>query len=542
MGRRFVLNLTVLIAAVGALVAVSLGFFARSPHAVLVVSFWPANALALAFVLRAFTTSRERLVALAATFVTLLGVSLFMRADSGVALGFSLANILEAGLAAYLLRDLSGPLRNEKSLLKIVGAGVIAAPLASSLVAGITMGLARGWDGALAGATQWFVCDAVGMAVFAPAFLSVRLENPFAVLKNRAWLPAVGAQALVTIITAGIFIGAERPVIFAISPFVVLAVWTGRSVGGALAVAQIAIIGCIATGLGYGPLIHVEPNEGLRVVGLQLFVAAQILTVHPLAMALARLDRYRADAEALRAEAERRSDVRAKLLAHVSHEIRSPLSGVMGLAELMKNGALGELTAAQMDGMSQITDCAADMQALASDLLDAAAVQSGRLSVELCAVEVSDAMYQAVAGARFRTREYSPRIEIAGDWSGELMVRADPQRLKQVLINLMVNAAKYGGRPPRIEIGARAIGLRVRIEVSDNGPGVPDGLREALFRPFERLGAEKTDVEGSGLGLAVARELMQLQNGLIGVEDGAFGGARFYVELDRFVEEQAQAA
>jgi signal transduction histidine kinase len=113
------------------------------------------------------------------------------------------------------------------------------------------------------------------------------------------------------------------------------------------------------------------------------------------------------------------------------------------------------------------------------------------------------------------------------------VVSADPQRLKQVLVNLMVNAAKYGGRPPRIEIGARAVGDRVRIEVSDNGPGVPQGLREALFRPFERLGAEKTDVEGSGLGLAVSRELIQLQGGSIGVEEGPMGGARFYVELNR---------
>ncbi len=540
MGRRgFVLNLALLTAAVGALVTVSLGFFARSPHAALVVSFWPANALALAFILRACKTPRERIVALGATFLTLVGVSVALRADTLIAVGFSLANLVEIAAAAWLLRGLSVPLRDEKSLVKLVVAAVLAAPALSAVVAGAAMALVRG---SAAGAGQWFVCDAVGMAVFAPFFLSVRLENPFKALKNRAVLPAIAAQILLGVITAGVFVGAERPLVFAISPFVVLAVWTGRSVGGALAVAQIAVIGCIATALGYGPIVHVESNEGLRILGLQLFIAAQILTVHPLAMALARLDRFAAATDELRAEAERRSDMRAKLLAHVSHEIRSPLSGVLGLAELMKNGALGDLTDAQKDGMDQITDCAADMQALASDLLDAAAVQSGRMKVELADVEVSDAMYQAVAGARFRTREYSPRIELTGDWSGDLVVRADPQRLKQVLINLMVNAAKYGGRPPRIEIGARAVGARIRIQVCDNGPGVPAALRETLFKPFERLGAEKTDVEGSGLGLAVSRELMQLQGGHIDVEDGPLGGACFFVELERVANKQAKAA
>jgi signal transduction histidine kinase len=539
MRHRFVGLLALMVAATGALCAVSLGFFSESS---VVVSFWPANALTLAFVLRGFRGPIERAAALFAAFLTLTGVSLALRAEPMIAIGFSAANVLETAIAAVLLQRIRMPLRDEKALLALVGAAVVTGPLVSSAVAGLTIAMARGTATAFNGAVQWLVCDAVGMAVFAPAFLSVRFKNPFSALRRRALFPLIGAQLLVMAAACAVFFIAERPVIFLLSPFVILAVWTGRAPGGAAAVAQIAAIGGLATALGFGPLVHAVPEPGLRVVGLQLFIATQILVVHPLSIALARLDGYARTADTLRLEAERRSDMRAKLLAHVSHEIRSPLSGVMGLAELMKNGALGDLTEAQLDGMSQITDCAADMQALASDLLDAAAVQSGRMKVAMSEVEVTDAMYQAVAGARFRTREYAPRIELAGDWSGELVVRADPQRLKQVLINLMVNAAKYGGRPPRIEIGAREVGGRVRIEVSDNGAGVPESLREALFRPFERLGAERTDVEGSGLGLAVARELISLQGGTIGVDDGPLGGARFYIELQRAEQPAAEAA
>ncbi len=531
MRNQFLIRLAVMVVSTGALVGMSLWFFPKS----LVVSFWPANALLLAFVLRGFHGRRERAIAVLAGFLTLASVSLVLRASPIAALGFSTANIAEVGIAVWLLRDLKLPLNDGKSLLELVVACVVAAPLVSSVIASSTVAFLHGPQAILGGATQWFVCDAVGMAVFAPAFLSISLNKPFAALRSRALVPAIGAQVLVLVSALALFFIAHNPLIFALSPMVIFAVWTGRAPGGALAVAQIAVIGSLATAMGYGPIVHAEPDINMRIVGLQLFLASQILTVHPLAMALAKLDGYSRNADALRQEAEQRSDMRAKLLAHVSHEIRSPLSGVLGLAELMKNGAMGDLTEAQKDGMSQITDCAADMQALASDLLDAAAVQSGRMKVTLSQVEVSDAMYQAIAGARFRTREYAPRIELTGDWSGALAVAADPQRLKQVLINLMVNAAKYGGRPPRIEVGARAVGDRVRIEVSDNGPGVPQGLREALFRPFERLGAEKTDVEGSGLGLAVARELVQLQGGSIGIEDGPMGGALFYIELNRAV-------
>ncbi|HWE44853.1 MAG TPA: ATP-binding protein [Caulobacteraceae bacterium] len=530
MRQHFLIRLAAMFAATAALVAISLVFFAKSA---VIVSFWPANALMLAFLLRAFHTRQERALATAAGFVALAGTSLMLRGSPLAAIGFSVANTVEVVAAAWLLRGLKLPINDGKSLFELVVSCVLAAPLISSIFAGLTTAIMARPSGFTAGALQWFVSDAVGMAVFAPVFLSISLDKPFAALRSRALAPAIGAQLLVLTASLALFFVAHHPLIFALSPMVILAVWTGRAPGGALAVAQIAVIGSFSTALGYGPIVHAEPDISMRVLGLQLFLAAQILTVHPLAMALAKLDGYAKTAHSLRREAERRSDVRAKLLAHVSHEIRSPLSGVMGLAELMKNGAMGDLTDAQKEGMSQITDCAADMQALASDLLDAAAVQSGRMNVSLADVEITDAMYQAIAGARFRTREYAPRIELTGDWSGRLLVSADPQRLKQVLINLMVNAAKYGGRPPRIEIGARVIGDRVRIEVCDNGPGVPQVLREALFRPFERLGAEKTDVEGSGLGLAVARELMQLQNGTIGVDDGPMGGARFYIELNR---------
>ncbi len=528
--RQILLRLVLLGALIAALCVVSLSWFSESS---VVVSFWPANALALAFVLRAFSRPLERGLAVLVSFLVMTGVSLVFGRDSIVGLGFAAANAVEIAVAALVLRRSPMPLADGRTLWRLVLGAVIAGPLASSLVAGAAIGIERGWGGAVFGGGQWLAADALGMAVFAPLFLAARLAPLPKAVRTRGLVRTIGALAAVAVVTAGAFTQDQFPALFAIFPLVVLSVWAGRTIGGACAVALVAAIAALMTSQGLGPLFVAATSTTAEVFGVQAFIAAQILTVHPLALALSRLDAYAADEKARRREAERRSDTRAKLLAHVSHEIRSPLSGVMGLAELMRNGALGELSPPQKDGVARIADCAVEMQALASDLLDAAAVQSGRLSVSLAPVGVRSAVEGAVEAARFRLREYAPEISYAGAWRDDLAIRADPQRLKQVLINLVVNAAKYGGRPPRIEIAASQSSGRIRIEVSDNGAGVPDALRAKLFTPFERLGAEKSGLEGSGVGLAVARELVELQGGAIGVEDSPLGGARFFVEFER---------
>jgi signal transduction histidine kinase len=534
--RRFVGLLTLLSALLALLSYISLTWFYDSAVA---VSFWPANALILAFLLRGFRNFRERAAALGLSFLVLTAVDLLLGAKPVIAVGFTAANCVEIAVAAWVLRKAPMPLANERSLLELIAGGVILGPLASSLVAGAALEIDH--RGGFQGAPQWLISDMAGMAVFAPAFLSVRWKALPEHFSPSDIGKALGAQLLVAAVALFAFSIPRYGALLAISPVVVLAVWSGREAGGAIAVAIVGAIGALMTALGYGPIAQSAPADLGPVIKLQIIVAAQILTVHPLAMALARLDAYASSADAGRREAERRSAMRAKLLAHVSHEIRSPLSGVLGLAELMRNGALGELTASQKDGVARIADCAAEMQALAADLLDTAAVESGRVRVEARPVEVAPAVEQAIAAARFRTRAYDFKTALVGDWPERLSVQADPYRLKQVLINLLVNAAKYGGRPARAEIAVRDRGSRVRLEVSDNGRGVPEHLREGLFRPFERLGAERSQVEGSGLGLSVARELVELQGGAIGVEQSRLGGARFWIELPK-VQETAQAA
>jgi signal transduction histidine kinase len=530
MPRRALKRLALLAGLIGLLSAVSFTAFRGSG---LLVSFWPANALALAFILRGFATREQRSAALGATVAVMIVASLIFGDDPVRAVAFSLGNGLEIGLAAWVLRRAPMPLADETSLLRLVLGAVVLGPLTSSVVAGLALGVLHGAGAILPGAVQWFAADAVGMAVFAPVFLALRPISLSGVIAVPALLRAAGAQALLVLASLVVFTPTHTPVVFALWPFIVLTVWTGRGVGAALSVVVVSTIGVAMTLAGYGPVHLAGASLGMKVLALQVIAAAQVLTVHPLAVVLNRLDGYVRAAEAGRVEAEAVSAARAQLLAHVSHEIRSPLSGVLGMARLLKAGSLGELNPLQRESLARIAACAGEINALSADLIDTAAVQTGRLNVALASAPLAGIVDAAIVQAGFRAGAMKPAIAVAGTLPDDLQVLADPLRLKQILVNLIVNGAKYGGRPPRVEIAVVTRGARVRIEVDDNGAGVAAELRAKLFKPFSRLGAEKTDVEGSGLGLALSRELVLAQGGAMGVEDSPLGGARFWVELDR---------
>ncbi|MDQ0462709.1 signal transduction histidine kinase [Caulobacter ginsengisoli] len=519
--RRFLLLLVLLSALIAALSAVSMAFFRDSE---IVVSFWPANALILAFLLRGFRGRTEAAAALAVSFGVLVATTVLFDRPAAISVGFAAANMVEVAIAAWVMRGQAMPLRDERALLRLIGGGVIAGPLASCAVAGLASGLSSGTLFYPAASLQWLVADMLGMAVFAPAFLSVRWRPLPEQVATRDLVRNLGVQALVAAATVLAFLRTDLPLLFAITPCVMLAVWTGRAAGGTTAVAIATAIAALMSALGFGPIAAMDHSgPQVTVLVLQAFVAGQILAVHPLAMALSRLDAYAR-------EAERRAEMRERLLAHVSHEIRSPLGGVLGLTELMQKGALGELTAGQREGLANIALCAAEVEGLAGDLLDEAAINAGRLSLKPRPTNLADIVTQAHTAALFRTRDFKPEYRIAPIVPG-LAVLADPARFKQILVNLLVNAAKYGGRPPRVEVSVEVLGARIRVLVADNGAGVPAAQRDRLFQPFERLGAVDTDVQGHGIGLAVARQLARLQDGDVGLQDGPLGGACFYVDL-----------
>ena len=294
--------------------------------------------------------------------------------------------------------------------------------------------------------------------------------------------------------------------------------------------------------MGMGPAAVADLASVSRTGLMQLLLASMVFTVLPISALLRRLDTVAAQLRERQERAEELNALKARLLAYVSHEIRSPLSGVTALAQLMRDGALGELTPQQRDGVERIAMAGAEVDQLARDLTDTAAIQAGRARVAIGPVNIGEAMASAVGAARFRVAEYQGEVEVVVDACTVLDVAADPLRLRQILVNLLVNGAKYGGRPAWVRIGARLTDRgAIRFEISDNGAGVPVDRRADLFKDFERLGAETTGLEGAGLGLALSNEIARLQNGTLGVGDGDLGGGLFWLELPLWTEAMAAA-
>ncbi len=229
-----------------------------------------------------------------------------------------------------------------------------------------------------------------------------------------------------------------------------------------------------------------------------------------------------------RAEAERANRAKDEFLSRTSHELRTPLNAILGFAQLLEHG--GSLDDHDLTSVRYIRAAGTQLLDLINEMLDISRIESGSLRLSPEPVQLRGVIGEAVDLLTPLAADRNVAIVIRVD--DELFARADMQRLKQVLLNLLSNAIKYNHEGGQVSIAASAAGdQRVRIEVTDNGPGIDALLLEKLFLPFERLGAEGTSVEGTGLGLAVSKGIVEAMDGTIGVHSRPGHGSRFTVEL-----------
>jgi PAS domain S-box-containing protein len=232
-----------------------------------------------------------------------------------------------------------------------------------------------------------------------------------------------------------------------------------------------------------------------------------------------------------RADADAASNAKSDFLSRMSHELRTPLNAIIGFAQMLQIDRERSLTANQKEYSDYILAGGRHLLNLVNEVLDLASVEAGRVKLSLEPVAVADVVAQAVqtmrpvaakAGVTFRGTE-----DIA-----EATVRADTQRLLQVLLNLLSNAIKYNRPDGTVTVSAtRQDGRRIRIGVSDTGVGIEPEYESRLFEPFQRLGAESTAVEGTGIGLALSKRLVEIMGGRIGYTTEVGRGSTFWVEF-----------
>lgn len=230
------------------------------------------------------------------------------------------------------------------------------------------------------------------------------------------------------------------------------------------------------------------------------------------------------------AEAANRS--KSEFLSRMSHELRTPLNAVLGFGQLLDAEDLGE---AQRESVTQILKGGRHLLGLINDVLDISRIETGNLALSVEPVpteellhEVMTLMQPLAAGRRI---DLVPASD-APTSGGKIHVLADHQRLKQIILNLVSNAIKYNHPGGSVTLSSETTPEgRVRLIVTDTGPGIPPENRERLFVPFERLGAERTEVEGTGVGLALSRRLAEAMGGTLDVESSPGRGSRFWIDL-----------
>jgi signal transduction histidine kinase len=223
--------------------------------------------------------------------------------------------------------------------------------------------------------------------------------------------------------------------------------------------------------------------------------------------------------------------LKSDFLGSVSHELRTPLAAIKGYVDNLLDGVAGPVVDKPRHYLSRVRDNADRLGRMVSDLLDLTRIEAGKIELLPESLSLADVVGEAVEGLRHVAS--GRRLRVADDLAISPRVWADPDKVHQVVTNLLANAMKFS--PPGGEVvvtgGPDAAGM-VRLAVEDDGPGIPPGERERVFDKFYQVG--RLDGErppGTGLGLTIARHLVELHGGRIWVEDARGGGAAFVVLL-----------
>ena len=255
-------------------------------------------------------------------------------------------------------------------------------------------------------------------------------------------------------------------------------------------------------------------------VGLEQQVQERTLE---LASALAELDEKSRELEAA-------SHHKSEFLADMSHELRTPLNAISGFSQVLRKGMFGEINDKQAEYLDDILASSRHLLSLIDDVLDLAKVEAGQIELQAAPFSLREALERGVVIVRERASKEGVRVSLSSDPGVDTVV-ADERRITQVVFNLLSNAVKFAPPGSTVDIAAARVDGEIRISVTDSGPGVAPVDQVRIFEEFQQAAAGKEQREGTGLGLALSRRLVELHGGRIWVDSELGKGSTFVFTL-----------
>ncbi|MFC1672931.1 ATP-binding protein [Pseudomonadota bacterium] len=237
------------------------------------------------------------------------------------------------------------------------------------------------------------------------------------------------------------------------------------------------------------------------------------------------------DLETAKDAAETANQAKSSFLSSMSHELRTPLNAILGFAQLMEYDPAHPLAEQQLESVEHIKKGGQHLLELINEILDLAKIEAGHLKLEIQDIDPQDVVVDVLSMTEAMADKYDVTVQAPKMGKCPGHIAADLTRFKQVLLNLLSNAVKYNRTGGQVTLDCEEGDGHVKISVTDTGEGIPAEKLDELFKPFARLGAEETAIEGTGIGLTITKELVARMGGEIGVESTLGEGTTFWIAM-----------